>query len=149
VSTARLHRLVATHFIGWCFAGVLLSALQPFLFTHFRQDGWEDEPGFRVRNVSAMAQFDPDERVNHRLELETTLYVPASAHLDTPHSFENGLDFLMALVSLLLPLTVSLIGLLPPPERVSCERVPYTSGAPPPTALWRTQPPPTAPPLTP
>ncbi|CAN5825184.1 hypothetical protein BH11PSE13_BH11PSE13_28440 [soil metagenome] len=127
---------------------MLLSALQPFLFTHFRQDGWEDEPGFRVRNVSAMAQFVPDERHDHRLELETTLYVPAGAHLDTPNAFGHGLDLLMALVALLVPLAIALMRVLSPPERTSRERIPHTSGAPPPTALWRTQPPPTAPPLT-
>lgn len=95
---------------------MLLSALQPFLFTHFCQDGWEDEPGVRVRNVSAMAQFVPDDREDHRLELETTLYVPASAHLDTPHAFEHGLGFFMALVSLLLHLAIALLRWLFPPD---------------------------------
>jgi hypothetical protein len=50
----------------------MLSVLQPFLFTHFRQDGWEDEPGFRVRNVESMALFSPDDREDHKKELETT-----------------------------------------------------------------------------
>ncbi len=130
-------------------AGVVLAALQPFIFTHFRQDGWEDEPGFRVRNVEAMALFSPDDREDHLKELETTLYVPAGAHLDLPDAFEHGLDTLMALVCLLLPLTVALLSWVVPKPREVPERVPNTSGAlPPPTARWRTQPPPTAPPLT-
>ena len=132
----------------WCLAGVVLTVLQPFLFTHFRQDGWEDEPGFRVRNVEAMALFSPDDRDDHSKELETTLYVPAAAHIDVPNAFAHGLDVLMALVLLLLPLAVALVRLLVPIERTIVERVPYTSGAPPPTVLWRTQPPHTAPPAT-
>lgn len=126
----------------------MLAALQPFLFTHFRQDGWEDEPGFRVRNVEAMAQFSPDDREDHQKELETTLYVPAAAHVDAPDALQHGLDHLMALVFLLLPLAVAWMLRLLPPQRTQPERVPHTSGAPPPTVLWRTQPPQTAPPLT-
>jgi hypothetical protein len=40
--------------------------LQPFLLTHFRQDGWEDGPGLRFRNAEAMAIFSPDDRESHR-----------------------------------------------------------------------------------
>jgi len=148
VNIVRLRRLAATHCLWWCFAGVVLSMLQPFLFTHFRQDGWEDEPGFRVRNVEAMALFSPDDRADHRKELETTLYVPAGAHVDTPDAFQHGIEALMALALLVLPLVVVLMRLLLPAARAMCERVPYTGGAPPATVLWRTQPPPTAPPLT-
>jgi hypothetical protein len=149
VSIARFRRLVATHCLWWCLAGVLLSVLQPFLFTHFRQDGWEDEPGFRIRNAESMSLFSPDDRESHRQELETTLYVPAAAHIDVPDAFQHGLDVLMALVGLLLPLAAVLLWpLLPPPRQPTPKPIRHTSGAPPPTALWRTQPPPTAPPLT-
>jgi hypothetical protein len=134
--------------VGWCLAGVLLALLQPFLFSHFRQDGWEDEGKFGVRDVSAVAQFEPDERSDHPNELETTLYVPAAAHIDAPEAFQQGLDVLMALVWLTLPLTVALMRLWVPPDRVSRERVPHTSGAPPSAVPWRSQPPKTAPPLS-
>ncbi len=127
---------------------LVLAALQPFLFTHFRQDGWEDEPGFRVRSVEATAQFTPDERKDHSKELETTLYAPAAAHTDVPHAFERGLDVLMALVALLSPLAVALLRLRMPIERVLAERAAHASGAPPPPVLWRMRPPHTAPPLT-
>lgn len=126
--------------------GFLLCALQPFLFTHFQRDGWEAEPGFRVRNAGAMALFTPDDRADHKDDLETTLYAPSAAHIDVPDIFQHGLDALMALVFLLLPLTVALRQVLPPRDRVPYERVPFTSGAPPPTLPWRSQPPKTAPP---
>ncbi|MEB0112807.1 hypothetical protein QN397_15730 [Variovorax sp. RTB1] len=88
--TARLRRLVATHFFWWCLAGVLLSALQPFLFTHFCQDGWEDEPGFRMALVSLLLPlaiallrwlFPPD------ASLASAFRIPAArprARLSTP-----------------------------------------------------------------
>lgn len=140
----RLRRLIATHFLGWCLAGVLLSALQPFLFSHFRQDGWEDEPGFRVRNAQATALFSPDDRSAHRKELETTLYAPAGAHLESHLGSYHAL--LHDLAQLLLPLTVLAITLLFPPERKVPKPVPHTGGAPPPAAPWRNHPPSAAPP---
>jgi hypothetical protein len=146
MALANLRRYIAVHCVWWCVAGVLLSALQPFLFTHFRNDGWEDEPGFRVRNVEAMAMFWPDERDDHKKELETTLYAPAGAHLEVPDAFQHGLDTLLALVFLLLPLTVGSALVSKPEERRSSARVPFASGAPPPTALWRNLPPQAAPP---
>jgi hypothetical protein len=129
-------------------AGVVLCALQPFLFTHFQRDGWEDEPGFRVRNAEAMALFSPDDRIDHQQDLETTLYAPTAAHLYSPDVFQHGLDALMALVLLLMPLTVAMMRIRVRIERVLFERVPFTSGAPPPATPWRCQPPKTAPPLT-
>jgi hypothetical protein len=128
-------------------AAILLSVLQPFLFNHFRQDGWDDEPGFRVRNVEAVALFWPDDRNDHKQELETTLYAPAGAHLDMPDALQHGLDALLAMVLLLVPLTVALPLLLESAERVLSALVPFTSGAPPPAAIWRHQPPKTAPPF--
>lgn len=144
---SSFRRRIATHCLGWCIAGVLLSLLQPFLFTHFRQDGWEDEPGFRIRNVQAMALFSPDERDTHRQALETTLYTPAGAHLESPDGLRRGLDRLMALVFLLLPLAVASPRRPRPPARVRPRRVPPAGGAPPPAVPWRTQPPTLAPPL--
>jgi hypothetical protein len=129
-------------------AGIVLCALQPFLFTHFQRDGWEDEPGFRVRNAESMALFSADDRVGHQSDLETTLFAPAAAHLDQPEGLQRGLDALMGLVLLLLPLTVVVPGILIPVDRVPFERVPFTGGAPPPASPWRSQPPKTAPPQT-
>jgi hypothetical protein len=148
VNFERYRRLVATPCLWWCLPGIVLCALQPFLFTHFQRDAWEDEPGFRVRNVEAMALFAPDDRVDHPHDFETTLYAPAAAHLDQPDALQDGFDALMSLVAALLPLIVILINLPAPAARISCERVPFTSGAPPPAAPWRSQPPKTAPPLT-
>lgn len=143
----RQRRLIATHFASWCFAALLLCALQPFLFTHFQCDGWEDEPGFRVRNMESMALFTPDDREGHSRDLETTLYVPASAHIDVPDALQRGLDVLMALVLLLVPLTVAL-STIPMPRGLVVHhgRIPFPSGAPPPTRPWRSRPPKTAPP---
>ena len=143
---ARYRHLVATRFLWWCLAGVVLCALQPFLFTHFQRDGWEDEPGFRVRNAEAMALFSPDDRIDHQHDLETTLYAPTAAHLESPDALQHGLDGLIALVLLLTPLTVVLPRILVRLDRVAFERVAFTSGAPPPASPWRCQPPKTAPP---
>lgn len=142
----RVRQAAAKHWAWWCLAGIFLSALQPFLFTHFRQDGWEAEPGFRVRNASSMALFDQDERSDHAHELETTLYAPASAHTDLPDVFEQGLNLLMALVVLMHPLALARIRRPVPIDRELCERVAYAGGAPPLPTAWRIQPPKTAPP---
>jgi len=133
--------------VWWCLSSLLLTALQPFLFTHFRQYGWEDEPGFRIRTVEARALFSQDERDNHRHELETALFVPAGAHLDAPDALRHGLDTLLGLVFLLLPLTVGLALFAPPVGRIAPTRVPFTGGAPPCTP-WRSHPPETAPPAS-
>ena len=145
--SARVHHLVAMHPAFWCLAWVLFAALQPFLAVHFCQDGWEDEPGFRIRNVSASAQFEPDDRADHSNELETTVFVPAAANIDHPDTFQHGLDGLMALVFLLLPLTVALcLFAVPGGKDVRVDRPP-PSGASPPVTIWLRQPPKTAPPL--
>jgi hypothetical protein len=146
---AAFRRLVAAHCLWWSACGILLGALQPFIATHFCQDGWEDEPAFRIRSVSASAQFEPDDRPEYPTWIETTIFVPSAASIDLPHTLQQGLDGLLALVFLALPLTIAL-------ARLPCcllwrlvpQRVPHASGAPPPTALWLTQPPPTAPPLS-
>ncbi|CAN5534049.1 hypothetical protein BH10PSE18_BH10PSE18_17300 [soil metagenome] len=144
---ARLRERIASSLIGWCVCGFLLAALQPFIATHFRQDGWEDEPGFRIRSVSATAEFEPDERSEHANWHETTLFVPASASIDLPDALQHGLDRLLALVLVALPLTVLLAALVPrATQPLRIRRIPNPSGAPPPTACWLRQPPSQAPP---
>ncbi|RZL68712.1 MAG: hypothetical protein EOP77_00280 [Variovorax sp.] len=136
--------------LGWCLAGVLLAALNPFLFTRFRQDGWEDEPGYRVRNSGAMAQFIADERLDPKSDLETTLYVSTAARLEITSALKDGLAGLMALVALLLPFAVAVMRPFSECESSTPEPVHFTSGAPPPPAAepWRTLPPQTAPPFS-
>jgi hypothetical protein len=145
--SARLRRRITSSLIGWCVWGILLAALQPFIATHFRQDGWEDEPGFRIRSVSATAEFEPDERSDHANWHETTLFVPAAANIDLPNALQHGLDRLLALVLAALPLTVLLAVLVPrATQPLRIRRIPNPSGAPPPAACWRRQPPSQAPP---
>jgi hypothetical protein len=148
VFKARIHRFVIRHCMGWCLAGVLLSVLQPFLFNHFRQDGWEDEPGFRLRGESTSAVFEPDSRATHGDEFETTLYAPLSAQIDHPDAFGDGLDTLLALVLLLMPLSVVRRQACIPCHRPPADRVAFPGGAPPSAHPWRRQPPRNAPPLT-
>jgi hypothetical protein len=143
----RLRRFVIRHCLAWCLAGVLLSVLQPFLFNHFRQDGWEDEPGFRVRGAGTSAMFETDSRITHSDEFETTLYAPLAAHLDHPDAFGDGLGTLLALVFLLLPLRVAPWLAPVPRRRAPSGRVALHGGAPP-ASPWRRQPPRHAPPLT-
>lgn len=145
---AGLRRFIAAHRMVWCIPALLLAALQPFLAVHFRHDGWEDEPGFRIRDVGTSTYFEPDSRAGHPTERETTLFVSSSAHIDQPDALRHGLDDLIARVLLLLPLTVALLPLARPIQRVLPEPVSNNSGAPPPTKLWRRRPPETAPPLT-
>jgi hypothetical protein len=92
---------------------------------------------------------NPDDRPDHANDLETTLYVPAAAHLDQPDAFRRGLDALMALLLVLLPLTVDKVRILVSAGAAGpIEPVQFTSGAPPRATPWRNQPPKTAPPLT-
>lgn len=145
----RLRRHISSSLIGWCVWGILLAALQPFIATHFRHDGWEDEPGFRIRSVSATAEFEPDDRNEHSHWHETTLFVPAAASIDLPDALQHGLDRLLALVLIALPLTVLLVvQRLRATQPLRVRRVPNPSGAPPPTACWLQQPPSQAPPST-
>ncbi|MGJ7497522.1 hypothetical protein ACSFA8_20940 [Variovorax sp. RT4R15] len=146
--SSRLRKLVSTHCVWWCLCGVLLTLCQPFLAVHFRCDGWEDEPAVRIRVVSDTTQFEADGRADHPDDRETTLFAQSAASVDLPNALEHGLDGLMALVFLLLPLTIALVRLVEPVERHLQGRVPTRSGAPPPTAPWRRLPPKTAPPLT-
>ncbi|WP_454908545.1 hypothetical protein [Variovorax gossypii] len=132
----------------WLLVAMVLVALQPFIAIHFRDDGWEDEPGFRIRAVSATVQFEPDERPGHVASPETTVFVPSGASIDQPDAFHDGLAGLMALVLALLPLIVPLPVPRPPASRGPLERLHARCRAPPPTAIWRSLPPKTAPPAS-
>lgn len=145
---ARYRRFIGRHCRSWCLVAIVLSVLQPFLFTHFQRDGWDDEPGFRVRNAGAMALFSPDDRTGHQRDLETTLFVPTAAHLEQPDALDSGLAALMALFFSLLPLTVVIRGTPLPREAAFPERMAFASRAPPPAAPWRCRPPKAAPPST-
>jgi hypothetical protein len=114
----RIRRLIAGQLAWFCAAGILLAALQPFIATHFRHDGWEDEPGFRIRGVGESTQFELDARPGHRNELEVTLFVPSAARVDAPDALQHGLDGLMALVWLLVPLTLALRPFIAPAPRL-------------------------------
>ncbi|MBT2326994.1 hypothetical protein J7E62_32390 [Variovorax paradoxus] len=147
---AQIRHLVASQHVWWCVIGTLLATLQPFISAHFCQDGLEDEGDFQVRSMSISVEFYPDERAERAPDLETTLFLPSAAGIDRPGALQHGLDALMALVLLLLPLTVALMRLVKTFASVDPQAVPHTSGAPPPlpTAPWRRLPPETAPPLT-
>ncbi len=87
-----------------------------------------------------------DEDATDPWAVETKLFVPSAASIDVPLAFLSGLAAFLCLVVLTAPLRVVLAGfrgLLP--EAVVAP-VPNTGGAPPPTLLWRSRPPETAPP---
>lgn len=141
-----VRHLVDLQVAWWCIAFVLLAALQPFIAVHFREDGWEDEPGLRIRAASATVQFEPDERPEHASSRETTLFVPSSAGTDLPDILRHGLERLMAMVLAMLPLVVALRNF---PRLATC--APLGRGraairAPPLSSPWRRSPPRTAPP---
>ncbi|MDM0057077.1 hypothetical protein [Variovorax fucosicus] len=142
-----LRRFVTRHFAGWCLAALCLAALQPLLAVHFRVDGWEDEPGLRVRGAD-VTRFEPDERSGHADTPEVTLFVPSAATIDLPHALQHGLDLLMALVGLLLPLLVALRRLGVPWQPPLPAALIRRSRAPPLAAPWRRRPPTLAPPLS-
>ena len=147
ISTIR--RRLTQRFLWGCLLCVgLLSSLQPFIATHFRHDGWEDEPAFRVRSVGATVEYEPDDRADHLAEQETTIFVPTAASIDLPNALQHGLDLLKTLVLLLAPLTIALAFRIVPKAREAVERIPHHSGAPPPATIWRRLPPETAPPLS-
>jgi len=145
--TLRIRRLIAKHCVGWCVLGIALAVLQPFIGAHFCQDGMENEGEFFIRSPSAATFFEPDQRPGHQADRETTLFASSAASIDVPHALQQGIDGLMALVLLLLPLTVMVLLFVQRICSGPVQRVPNTSGAPPPAAPWRRQPPETAPPL--
>ncbi len=147
MSTMRLRRLLSTQCLAWWIGALLLSALQPFIAVHFRSDGWEDEPGFRIRPMSQTTQFERDGRSDHAREHETTLFVPQGAGMQAAHAFGDALGALLALLALALPLAVlkhlpTPRGTTPAPGPRPCTR----GGPPPPAAPWQAHPPALAPP---
>lgn len=147
MSTVRLRRLLSAQCLAWWIGALLLSALQPFIAVHFRSDGWEDEPGFRIRPMSQATQFEPDDRIDHAREHETTLFVPLGAGMQSPHAIGDALGAFVALLALAVPLVVlqavpALRRATPPPHARPCAR----GGAPPPATPWRARPPALAPP---
>lgn len=144
--TQRLLRRIA-RLSPWCCALlVLLSAAQPFLSVHFDDDGLVPQQQLNVRSFGETAQFQPDADSNTPMALEVTLFVPAAASIDSPWVFLSGLAALMCLVMSIAPLTVWLGRRVLPLFATPAFEVPTASGAPPPTALWRSRPPETAPP---
>lgn len=147
MSTARLRRLLSTQCLAWWIGALLLSALQPFIAVHFRSDGWEDEPGFRIRPMSQTTQFEQDARIDHAREHETTLFVPLGAGTPSTHALGDALGAFAALLALALALAVrkavpALHPTTPPPRPRPSTR----GGPPPPSAPWRSRPPALAPP---
>ncbi len=145
----RLRHLIARQCLWWCLAGVLLIVLQPFLCADSRQGRMDDEGELNVRSADASWAIEADDRSGPDSGVETTLFVPATAGIDTPHALKHGIDCLLALIFLLVPLTVASRRLVEAYDDVAPPPVPPRSGAPPPTPCrWHRLPPKTAPPLT-
>lgn len=107
MESERRRHPVIMHNMWWSVTVVLPSAVQPFLFTHFRRDGWDDELVFRVRNVGVVVIFRSDPRSGHAQQFETTLCVPVATALNLVSKLDAGIDQLMGLI-LLLPLLIGL-----------------------------------------
>jgi hypothetical protein len=147
MSTVRLRRLLSTRCLAWWIGALLLSALQPFIAVHFRSDGWEDEPGFRIRPMSQTTQFEQDGRLEHAREHETTLFVPLGANMQSSHGFGDALGALAALLVLAVVLAAARV--LPALRLATVPHRPRPGtrgGPPPPSAPWRARPPALAPP---
>lgn len=149
-----MHRMLTQHLLRriarlcpwWCALLVLLSGVQPFLSVHFDDDGLVPQQQLNVRAFGETAQFQTDADSKTPMALEVTLFAPAAASIDSPLLILSGLAAFMCLVMRLAPLTVWLGRRVSPlPGRPAFE-VPAANGAPPPTALWRSRPPETAPP---
>ncbi|WP_413765374.1 hypothetical protein ACEN9J_33080 [Variovorax sp. Varisp41] len=144
---ARIRRFAEAHHRAWCFAGILLVFLQPFIAVHFCCDGIEDEPMLRVRALGETSQFEADDRENHASDRETTIFAQVPAGIDHPHALNAGLNTLLALVLALLPLALIPIRPIRPASRLGPAQVPPRGGAPPPALPWKRRPPAAAPPL--
>lgn len=144
---AQIRNHVASRSMRWCWAGIALVLLLPFIAVHYRCDGLEDEPMLRLHGASEAVQFEADDRADHPADRETTVFAQTPASTDQPDTFGFGLDTLMAMVLAMLPLVLTLARLTVPIARQTPERVPTHGGAPPPAVPWRRLPPTTAPPL--
>lgn len=144
---ARIRRLVARQCTWWCIVGLLLVAAQPLIGAHSSRDGLEDEGEIHVHSAAMSVELEADDD-GLPGDVETTVYVPHAASIDLPQAFQQGIDHLLTLVLLLLPLLVSAAS-MPSAFRSAGRRRPLnTSGAspPPPTAPRHRLPPETAPP---
>ncbi|MGJ7510596.1 hypothetical protein [Variovorax sp. GT1P44] len=142
-SLQRIIRLRA-----WWFALlVLLCSIQPFLSVHFDVDGIVPQEHVSVRFSDATAHFQPDEDADTPMALEVTLFVPTTASMDMPLTLLSGIAAFMSLILLATPLIVQVAQCVQALLDVPVPRVSPASGAPPLTAIWRSRPPETAPPL--
>ena len=145
----RLHRLIVVNCAWWCFVGIMLVTMQPFIAAHFCHDGLEDEPELQIRIGNEVGRIEPEERAEHPGERETTVFVAPSASIDLPNVFQDGIDAFVALVLLIAPLTVARFQPSVRVDRTVPEQVPRFARAPPPPATpWLRHPPETAPPST-
>ena len=126
---------------------VLLCSIQPFLSVHFDVDGIVPQEHVSVRSFDATAHFQPDEDSDIPMALEVTLFVPATASVVSPLMLMSGIAALVSLILLATPLIVQVAQCVHALREVPAFRVLPASGAPPPTAIWRSRPPETAPPL--
>lgn len=144
---ARIRNYATTHRRRWCWAGVVLVLLLPFIAVHYRCDGLEDEPMLRLHVASEAVQFETDDRPDHPSDRETTVFAQTAASIDYPDAFGFALDTLMGIVLAMLPLVLAVARLIVPIVRTTPEHVPTHSGAPPLSMPWRRLPPTAAPPF--
>ena len=143
---ARIRNFVATRPTRWCWAGVALVVLLPFIAAHYRCDGLEDEPMLRLHVASDAVQFEADDRADHASDRETTVFAQTPASIDHPDAFSLALNSLMATMLAMLPLVLAMARLVVPIVRTTVEHVPTHGGAPPAATPWSRLPPTTAPP---
>lgn len=137
-----------TRLRAWCFALlVLLCSVQPFMSVHFDVDGIVPQEHVSVRSFDATAHFQPDEDADTPMALEVTLFVPTTASVLSPLMLLSGIAALVSLVLLATPLIVQVAQCVQALLDVPAPRVSFASGALPLTAIWRSRPPETAPPL--
>lgn len=144
---ARIRGLVARQCTWWCIVGLLLVAAQPLIGAHFSRDGLEDEGEIHVHSAAMSVELEADDD-GLPGDVEITVYVPSAASIDLPQAFQQGIDHLLTLVLLLLPLLVLIAPFLSAFRSAARHRPLNNSGAspPPPTAPWHRLPPETAPP---
>jgi hypothetical protein len=146
---ARIRQLVEGRSIGWCLVGMLLVAAQPLIGAHFCHDGLENEGEIHIRGAGPAVELEVDDDANGPAEgPEATFFLPSAASIDLPGALDQGIERLLALVLLLLPLVVPSVPCLSAFRSADRQRAPVKGGAPPPCrAPWRGPPPETAPPF--
>jgi len=148
VMLVRIRHLVEARSIWWCLAGMLLVAAQPLIGTHFCHDGLENEGEIHIRGAGPAIELEVEDDANGPTEPEATFFLPSAASIDLPGALEQGIERLLALVLLLVPLVVPSAPCLSAFQNADRQRAPVKGGAPPPSAVpWRGPPPETAPPF--